>query len=263
MCADVWDGFTDDGAGGDQERGEPPAARATHVPIQPLERDEDGVIRFRKNAIVDYLLGQYEGGLNELACKGFSDDDWTQLAQLIGYSLDGFGELSYVSDGVYDAAAKIAEALIPSEAGRENHDHVATSAPERFTELRPAWAWTCDACGRDNYGESLLQKVGDLRSRGRVVSRKANDDDDVMTLPDVVTCSHCGEEYADTPPDGFDGVSEDDDCDDVLDDDYYDDELDDDGGDDYDDDDDEDDNEENGTTMTTAGTTKAMKKIGS
>jgi hypothetical protein len=27
----------------------------------------------------------------------FDREDWEQFAQLIGYSLDGFGELSYVS----------------------------------------------------------------------------------------------------------------------------------------------------------------------
>lgn len=76
-------------------------------PVQPLYRDQHGVIRFKENAIVKFLLEwtTVRGmGLNELAGKGFSNEDFEQFAQLIGYSLSGFGELSYVSDETFDLA---------------------------------------------------------------------------------------------------------------------------------------------------------------
>ncbi len=74
-------------------------------PIQPLIKDGDGVVRFKLNAIVCHLLNDGPFDLNTIAEKGFSADDEEQFAQLIGYSLSGFGELSYVRDETFDAAA--------------------------------------------------------------------------------------------------------------------------------------------------------------
>ncbi len=73
-------------------------------PMQPLAVDEHGVLRFKANAIVQFLA---KDRLNELATMDFSRKDWTQLAQLIGYSHSGFGELPYVDDETYDAAARM------------------------------------------------------------------------------------------------------------------------------------------------------------
>jgi hypothetical protein len=72
-------------------------------PTQPLEKDADGVMRFKQNAIVRHLLdvGQKHGcGLNEIACMEFSIEDRRQFAQLIGYSWGGYEELGYVADDV-------------------------------------------------------------------------------------------------------------------------------------------------------------------
>lgn len=77
-------------------------------PMQPLAKDGQGVVRFRQNAIVSYLLDNGGIDLNRIGLLGFSDEDATQFAQLIGYSLSGFHELSYVSDE--DAHAASAEA---------------------------------------------------------------------------------------------------------------------------------------------------------
>lgn len=76
-------------------------------PIQPLVKDPHGVLRFQENKIVSYLLefARYHGTtLNELAVMPFSREDWQQFAQLHGYSLSGYGELSYVDDESFDAA---------------------------------------------------------------------------------------------------------------------------------------------------------------
>lgn len=73
-------------------------------PIQPLIADSAGVVRFKANRIVRYLLDAGPFEMNHLARMSFSDEDREQFAQLIGYSLAGFGELSYVSDETYEKA---------------------------------------------------------------------------------------------------------------------------------------------------------------
>jgi len=78
-------------------------------PIQPLVPDSSGVLRFKENAIVRHLLDNGKINLNDLACLEFAQDDREQFAQLIGYSLSGYGDLSYVSNRTYDAAARMAE----------------------------------------------------------------------------------------------------------------------------------------------------------
>lgn len=76
-------------------------------PIQPIEKDEHGVSRFKGNAIVRFLLDDGPFDMNQIAMKRFSVEDQEQFAQLIGYSLSGFGELSYVRNDTYETAAKM------------------------------------------------------------------------------------------------------------------------------------------------------------
>ena len=73
-------------------------------PVQPLYWDEHGIRRFKENAIVRFLLDAGPFDMNQLAMMPWSDEDREQFAQLIGYSLSGFGELSYVSDETYKRA---------------------------------------------------------------------------------------------------------------------------------------------------------------
>lgn len=71
-------------------------------PRQPVVM-VDGVARFKKNNIVRYLLDSATEGrkvdLNDIALmlgcgkNGFTKDDYTQLMQLIGYSVSGAGDL--------------------------------------------------------------------------------------------------------------------------------------------------------------------------
>lgn len=67
-------------------------------PDQPLHVDKEGTIRFRKNAIVRHLLDHGGMSLNMLSSLQFSDEDWKQFAQLIGYSVNGYCELDYISE---------------------------------------------------------------------------------------------------------------------------------------------------------------------
>ena len=78
----------------------------THNPIQPLVLDEAGVLRFKENKIVRYLLDNGGLTLNDLATSSFSKDDQEQFAQLIGYSVSGWSTLSYVRDKTYNRAMK-------------------------------------------------------------------------------------------------------------------------------------------------------------
>lgn len=73
-------------------------------PIQPLIKDCHGKIRFKANKVVEFLLDNGGIDMNKLACEDFTNNDREQFAQLIGYSLDGYGTLSYVTDETYDTA---------------------------------------------------------------------------------------------------------------------------------------------------------------
>jgi hypothetical protein len=65
----------------------------------------DGILRFKRNQLVRYLVDVLPGGMNALAVlPNIDKEDRDQLAQLIGYSVDGYGSLSYSSDHHYNAA---------------------------------------------------------------------------------------------------------------------------------------------------------------
>ena len=86
-------------------------------PIQPIEPDEHGTIRFRANGIVRHLLDHTPHvDMNSLAAMDFSDDDRAQFAQLIGYSLNGFGELPYVSEETYSTASRMVDGVDEKDA---------------------------------------------------------------------------------------------------------------------------------------------------
>jgi hypothetical protein len=69
-------------------------------PMQPIEKSEGGVFRYKSNKIIDYLYEKGVIDLNEIACQEFDADDRTQFAQLTGYSVDGAADLSYFDKNV-------------------------------------------------------------------------------------------------------------------------------------------------------------------
>jgi hypothetical protein len=79
--------------------------------MQPVCWSDD-VVRFKQNAIVRFLLDAGPFDMNQLALMTFSDEDREQFAQLIGYSVSGYGELSYVRDESVNKADRRAEKLI-------------------------------------------------------------------------------------------------------------------------------------------------------
>lgn len=77
-------------------------------PNQAMEIDSEGVVRWRGNPIIRALLGASTAsgiGLNELARMEIGTaEDWAQFAQLLGYSVSGWGSLSYVGNRAANAA---------------------------------------------------------------------------------------------------------------------------------------------------------------
>ena len=84
-------------------------------PTQPIVWAKDGIIRFKENPLVRTVLDAATDGrrmsMNDLALMEFSREDREQFAQLIGYSVSGFGELSYCRPRVVAEADAIADRM--------------------------------------------------------------------------------------------------------------------------------------------------------
>lgn len=83
------------------------------LPDQPMCWD-GSIIRWKKNRLVCALLdtSQAKGfGMNELCLVGASKAERQQFAQLIGYSVSGWGSLNYVPVKRAIAADKQAEKM--------------------------------------------------------------------------------------------------------------------------------------------------------
>ena len=87
-------------------------------PIQPFIRDKLKVRRFKENAIVQFLLNEGPWDMNSLAKKDFSAEDREQFAQLIGYSVSGFADLSYVSSATWRRVSRRGAQATHKGAGR-------------------------------------------------------------------------------------------------------------------------------------------------
>ena len=85
-------------------------------PLQPLYIDSEGVVRFRGNKIVSLLLDTSKFDLNDLSVMlqngVVSKEDFTQLMQLIGYSVSGYGDLSTSPKELVEEADRQAEELL-------------------------------------------------------------------------------------------------------------------------------------------------------
>lgn len=90
--------------------------------MQPIEMDGNNIARFKANKIVRYLLDRATDAniadLNKLAIIPFSTEDRVQFAQLIGYSVDGFGDLSYVPREIVEQADEVVADML-GNSGRE------------------------------------------------------------------------------------------------------------------------------------------------
>ena len=84
-------------------------------PMQPLKRCSDGVIRFKRNKIVEFLLTAGPFDLNMLSRMPWDNEDYTQLMQLIGYSASGYAGLSTTPSELAKEADRRAEVLLGKE----------------------------------------------------------------------------------------------------------------------------------------------------
>lgn len=80
------------------------------LPIQPIVDN-----RFVANKIVEHLLDNGNDDMNSLAVMQFSNQDRMQFAQLIGYSVCGFGDLPYANKETIETAIELAENKEKSE----------------------------------------------------------------------------------------------------------------------------------------------------
>jgi hypothetical protein len=81
-------------------------------PMQRVKFDDKGVIRFQENRIIVDLFVQGILDLNKIAMNpAYDADDRMQLAQLLGYSVSGYGDLSYTTSKSVRKADKRAEKL--------------------------------------------------------------------------------------------------------------------------------------------------------
>ena len=105
-------------------------------PMQPVIKDEGGILRFRENAIIRYIVDHagdvvhpgapaidprtgrpYHQGrldLGKLMTMDFPQEDREQFAQLMGYAISGYHELSYVSDASAAQASALAHTVDPN-----------------------------------------------------------------------------------------------------------------------------------------------------
>ena len=102
-------------------------------PIQPIAKDDHDCYRFKANEIVRYLLDNGPFDMNHLSMQDFSQEDREQFAQLIGYSLSGYGDLSYVRDETYKTAFKMA-----SGEGQDERDARIQVLEEKLSVIRDA-----------------------------------------------------------------------------------------------------------------------------
>ena len=85
-------------------------------PMQPLEQDKDGIIRFKENRLIRFLLDSHPNqNLNSLSIRDQQGEcnkgDYTQLMQLIGYSVSGYGGLSTSPKKIVRKADKLADKM--------------------------------------------------------------------------------------------------------------------------------------------------------
>ena len=81
------------------------------MPMQPIVVDE-GIPHFVANSIVRFLYKAGPFDMNTIMeLPGVSREEREQFAQLIGYTVNGFGELGYADPGTVAKADHYAEVL--------------------------------------------------------------------------------------------------------------------------------------------------------
>lgn len=79
-----------------------------HHPFQPLGRDAEGLLRFKKNTMVEFMFskGCISLSMDEFGKLLFPLEDREQFVQLLGCSLTNFSNLPYVRAETYSAVVQ-------------------------------------------------------------------------------------------------------------------------------------------------------------
>lgn len=80
-------------------------------PMQPIGFAEGNVVRFKANKVIQWLFDTGKLDLNAMAMQNFSKQDTEQIAQLLGYSVCGYSDLSYATKKSKDQAWEIMNKL--------------------------------------------------------------------------------------------------------------------------------------------------------
>lgn len=126
--------------------------------MQPIALDKNNTPRFKENKIVTFLLDNGPNDMNSLARIPFENNDREQFAQLIGYSVGGYCELSYVSNESKDIAEAMclpenmgkSELELRNEVLRDNLNKLRSSMIEAITKV-------CDDNNIDLYSDNINQ----------------------------------------------------------------------------------------------------------
>lgn len=127
----------------------PDDSNPPRMPLQPIIWAEDNVIRFRKNRLVEYLLDHGPFDMNHLALlPEISADERAQFAAMVGYSVSGWGDLSYVNEdcrGEMEDADRIAAAMVEERRFNALLDEVEPEPEEEEPRVaRTAWERMAD-----------------------------------------------------------------------------------------------------------------------
>lgn len=106
-------------------------SKVTHFPMQPVMTDRDGTRRFVENRIIRDLVefsATHGRGIHAIAAGDYTDQERQQFAQLNGYSIRGYGELSYVDDVAYEQACAQSDGDDPDQVRLDLLDEVIQDA---------------------------------------------------------------------------------------------------------------------------------------
>ena len=79
--------------------------------MRPLV-DVNGVIRFKRNAVVRWLFEQGHFNLNRIPVDELPLEDVEEFWQMLGYSVSGYGELSFIRPETVAEADGAAEVIL-------------------------------------------------------------------------------------------------------------------------------------------------------
>jgi hypothetical protein len=80
--------------------------------MQPIGIASDGFVRFRANAVIRWLQDNGHINLNRIHVEAFPAEDVEQFYQLLGYSVSGYGDLSFVRKKTVEATDAEAERIL-------------------------------------------------------------------------------------------------------------------------------------------------------